>query len=230
MAADLILLLIILFCVLSGYRKGLLMSLCTLLVLVLACLGAAAAREALTPRVSEWMEPRLAEYISSEMQEYARESAGEAAKQAEDSGLEIGGNQVDLSGIVGFLDNMGIDLQQAAEDAAEQYAAPLANTAAEAAARVLVETMAGGVIFCLSFLVIYLVLHSVLLVVNLADHLPVVHSLNHAGGALVGLMTGAFFLTMAMALLTRYGGIAGEMFQGPVAKLIQSIAGVLIRK
>ena len=42
MAVDIILLLIFVVCVLSGYRKGLILSLCTLLMLALSCLGAAA--------------------------------------------------------------------------------------------------------------------------------------------------------------------------------------------
>ena len=44
MAVDIILLLIFVVCVLSGYRKGLILSLCTLLMLALSCLGAAAVQ------------------------------------------------------------------------------------------------------------------------------------------------------------------------------------------
>ena len=46
MAVDIILLLIFVVCVLSGYRKGLILSLCTLLMLALSCLGAAAVQQA----------------------------------------------------------------------------------------------------------------------------------------------------------------------------------------
>lgn len=230
MTVDIVLLLIFLFCILSGYRKGLIMALCTLLVLVLSCLGATAAKEALTPKAAEWLEPRLAAYVSEQMQEFAVESAGQAVRDAEASGIDIGGNQVDVSGIMGFLDNMGVDVQGAAEDTAEKVSQPLAETAAKAAAKVVVEAVAGGLIFCVSFLVIYLVLHSVALAVNLTDHLPVIHSLNHVGGAVIGLLTGAFFLTMAMALLADTRMVPEDFFGGPIAKLIQRIALTLMRR
>lgn len=222
--ADLLLLLIILVCVLSGYRKGLLLSLCTLLVLVLSCLGAAAAREALTPKAEEWLTPRVTAYFSEKMQGYISESVGEAAQNAIDGETEIGGENIDISGWMGFLDNMGIHVQEAAENAAEAISAPIVTSAAETAARILVETVAGGLIFCLSFLVIYMILHGAMLLVNLADHLPVIHSVNHAGGAMVGLLSGAFFLTMAMALLVRSGIADDDVFAGPIAQGLQRIA------
>ncbi len=224
MMADLLLLLIILVCVLSGYRKGLLLSLCTLLVLVLSCLGAAAAQETLTPKAEAWLEPRVTAYFSERMQDFITENAGETAEQAANGEMEIGGHQVDLSGITGLLDNLGVDIPEAAENVAKEISAPLVGSAAETASKILVETVAGGLIFCLSFFVIYMLLHGAMLAVNLADRLPVIHRVNHVGGAVVGLLSGAFFLTMAIALLVRTGVLGEDVLQGSVAQLLRKLA------
>ena len=50
MAVDLILLLVFVVAILSGYRKGIIMALCTLVILVISCFGASAVQRALPPR------------------------------------------------------------------------------------------------------------------------------------------------------------------------------------
>ena len=74
------------------------------------------------------------------------------------------------------------------------------------------------------FLLIYLLLRAVSLIVNLVDRLPVVHTLNHAGGALIGAVSCALFLTVLMGLLVKSGAMEQGSFGGPVAQLLRSIA------
>ena len=97
MAVDIILLLIFVVCVLSGYRKGLILSLCTLLMLALSCLGAAAVQQALTPKVSEWMEPKVTSYLVDVIQDGVEDSTENALEQTGEVGLTIGGKQVTLN-------------------------------------------------------------------------------------------------------------------------------------
>ena len=93
MTVDIILLLIFVVCVLSGYRKGLILSLCTLLMLALSCLGAAAVQQALTPKVSEWMEPKVTSYLVDVIQDGVEDSTENALEQTGEVGLTIGGKQ-----------------------------------------------------------------------------------------------------------------------------------------
>ena len=67
MAVDLILLLVFVVAILSGYRKGIIMALCTLVILVISCFGASAVQRAFTPQAVEWMEPKVAEYIQAQI-------------------------------------------------------------------------------------------------------------------------------------------------------------------
>ena len=67
-------------------------------------------------------------------------------------------------------------------------------------------------------------LRAVSLIVNLVDRLPVVHTLNHAGGALIGAVSCALFLTVLMGLLVKSGAMEQSSFGGPVAQLLRSIA------
>jgi len=218
MIADLVLLLIFLVFILSGYRKGLILSLCTLLVLVLSCLGGAAAQKALTPTVSEWLEPKLTAYLSEQLQEQVSESAGQLT---EESGLTINGKTVSLAGIAQLLESLGIDAERVTQDAATTVTSPVTELAAQAVSQMLVEAIAGTLIFLVAFLVLCLIFHSIGLILNVVDRLPVVHTLNHVGGGLIGLISGAFFLTMAMALLVGTGALPEDTFQGPISRLLR---------
>ena len=84
--------------------------------------------------------------------------------------------------------------------------------------------MAGTVIFLLAFLVIFLVLRLAVLLVNVVDRLPVVHTLNHAGGAVLGGIAAAFCLTMITAVLVQSGLLPKNAAAGPVAQLLRTIA------
>lgn len=220
MAVDIILLLIFVVCVLSGYRKGLILSLCTLLMLALSCLGAAAVQQALTPKVSEWMEPKVTSYLVDVIQDGVEDSTENALEQTGEVGLTIGGKQVTLNDLAGILSGFGLDVQESAQTVAE----PVVQSIAKSISQSVVSSLAGLVIFLVAFLLIYLLLRAVSLIVNLVDRLPVVHTLNHAGGALIGAVSCALFLTVLMGLLVKSGAMEQGSFGGPVAQLLRSIA------
>ena len=221
MTVDIILLLIFVVCVLSGYRKGLILSLCTLLMLALSCLGAAAVQQALTPKVSEWMEPKVTSYLVDVIQDGVEDSTENALEQTGEVGLTIGGKQVTLNDLAGIF---GLDVQESVQGAAQTVAEPVVQSIAKSISQSVVSSLAGLVIFLVAFLLIYLLLRAVSLIVNLVDRLPVVHTLNHAGGALIGAVSCALFLTVLMGLLVKSGAMEQGSFGGPVAQLLRSIA------
>ena len=224
MAVDIILLLIFVVCVLSGYRKGLILSLCTLLMLALSCLGAAAVQQELTPKVSEWMEPKVTSYLVDVIQNGVEDSTENALEQTGEVGLTIGGKQVTLNDLAGILSGFGLDVQESVQGAAQTVAEPVVQSIAKSISQSVVSSLAGLVIFLVAFLLIYLLLRAVSLIVNLVDRLPVVHTLNHAGGALIGAVSCALFLTVLMGLMVKSGAMEQSSFGGPVAQLLRSIA------
>lgn len=222
MTVDIILLLILLVFILSGYRKGLILSLCTLLILIVSCLGASVAQEMLTPKVVSELQPQLTQTISEQLEEQVTVSVDEALDEASNAGITIAGQPVTLGDLLELLSRFGIDVEQSAQNAASDIASPIVESAAATIAYAILNAVVGFVIFVAAFLIIFLVLRVIELCINTVDRLPVVHTLNHLGGGLVGFLNGAFFLLMAMAILTQTGLLSEESLQGPFSGLLYS--------
>jgi hypothetical protein len=218
MTVDLILLLILLVFMLSGYRKGLILSLCSLLILVVACLGATVAQQALTPKVSEYLKPQVTAYVSELLEEQVAENTDAALAS---SGVTIGGQSVSLEELLSLLQRFGIDAETTVQNTVSSASEPLVEAAAEAVSDALTEALSGLLIFLAVFLIIFLLLRSLELGLNTVDRLPVIHTLNHLSGGLIGLISGAFLLTMGMALLVQADAVTDSTFQGPVSTLLR---------
>jgi uncharacterized membrane protein required for colicin V production len=221
MTVDIILLLILLVFMLSGYRKGLILSLCSLLILVVSCLGAAIAQQALTPKVSAYLEPQVTAYVSELLEEQVADSTNAAI--SESSGVTIGGQTVSLEELMELLQRFGLDAETTVQDTVSAVSAPLVETAAEAVSAAITEALAGLLIFLAVFLIVFLLLRSLELGLNTVDRLPVIHTLNHLSGGLIGLISGAFLLTVGMAVLVQSGAVTETTFQGPVAVLLRQL-------
>lgn len=228
MLIDVICLLILVACCLSGYRKGLLMSLCSLLVLVLCCLGASLAQQNLTPKAVAYLEPILTEKVEVQLQAELEDQTQQAVEQAEDTGLVIGGQQVTLGDLADFLGRFGLDVEQSVTEGASEAMEPMVRAAAQAVARAVVEPIAEVLIFFSAFLVLYLVLHSVVLAVNVVDRLPVLHTLNRAGGAIFGLIGGGLMLTVALVVLNRTGFLPEDALEGPLGNVFRQVASQIL--
>lgn len=217
MTADIILLLVLIVFVLSGYRKGLILSLCALLILVVSCLGASVAQEVLTPRVTERVVPQVTEVIAQTLTE--RIHGEDTLTQEQDMGVTIGGQY--LGTLMDLLDSLGLPVEES--EVETDITTPLVTAAAETMAEVIVNAFAGTVIFLGAFLMIYLLLRTLELGLNMVDRLPVIHTLNHLGGGVIGLVSGALVLVMASALLRGTGVFPETAFSGPVSHLLRSI-------
>lgn len=219
MTVDLILLLILLVFMLSGYRKGLILSLCSLLILVVSCLGATVAQQALTPKVSESIKPQVAAYVSELLEQQVAESTNTAI--SESSGVTIGGQSVSLEELLELLRRFGIDAETTVQNTVSSASEPLVEAAAEAVSDAIVDAVAGLLIFLAAFLIIFLLLHGLELGLNTVDRLPVIHTLNHLSGGLIGLISGGFLLTVGMAVLVQSGTVTESTFGGPVSVFLR---------
>lgn len=227
MLIEIIFLLFLVTCGLSGYRKGLIMSLGMLLILVLSSLGATVAQETIAPKVTEAIEPKVQQVVYRQLRQEFAERTEEAVEQAEDTGLSIDGQKVPLEGITGFLGNLGIDLGAQVIEGAEQAMEPALSAAAGAVAHALVEPVAELVIYVGVFLILYLLLHSLTLALNVVERLPVIHTMNRAGGAILGLLGGVLVLTVLMIVCRRTGWLPDDFGKGPLGLLFRGLANRL---
>jgi hypothetical protein len=218
MTVDIILLLILLVFMLSGYRKGLILSLCSLLILVVSCLGATVSQQALTPKISAYLKPQVTAYVSELLEEQVAENTGAAL---ESTGVTIGGESVSPEELLSLLQRFGIDAEATAQEAVSSASEPLIDGAAEAISDTVTDALSGLLIFLAVFLVIFLLLRSLELGLNTVDRLPVIHTLNHLSGGLIGLVSGAFLLTVGMAVLVQADVVTDSTFQGPVSTLLR---------
>lgn len=217
MLIGIIVLLILVFYTLNGYRNGLLLSLCTLLILVLSATGASIAQTALTPAATAYAEPIVAQALEANFREQM-----EAATQDTRDGLDIGDQKIALEDMTGILSRFGIDTADIAMQADDAMQATV-SSAARSIAHAVVPPIAGLVVFLAAFLILYLVLHSLTLVVNLVDRLPVIHTLNHLGGAVMGLLSGLLLLTLLSVVFARAGLLPETMAFGPLGLLFQTL-------
>lgn len=228
MIVDIILVLILVVFVLSGYRKGLILSLCGLLILVVSCLGASVAQELLTPKLVAKLQPQVTAALVSELEEQVSASTEAAIADVGQASFTIGGQTFSVEDVIGLLGRFGLDVEQSAETAVSELAHPIVESAASAIAAMFLDAVVGFVVFLGAFLLIYLVLRTVELSINTVDRLPVIHTLNHLGGGLVGVISGAFLMVVAMTVLGQTGLIPDTAFQGPISGLLQSIVAVFL--
>lgn len=228
MAVDIILLLILVVFTLSGYRKGLILSLCGLLILVVSCLGASVAQELLTPKLVTELHPQVTAALVSELEEQVTTSTEAAIEDAGEAGITIGGQEVTVGDLISLLERFGLDVEQSAQNAVSELSDPIVESAASAMAGMFLDAVVGFVVFLGAFLLIYLVLRTVELSINTVDRLPVIHTLNHLGGGLVGIISGAFLLVVAMTVLSQTGLIPDTAFQGPISGLLRAIVAVIL--
>ena len=220
MLIEVMILLILVACGLSGYRRGLLMSLCTLLILVLCSLGASVAQETLAPKAEAFMEPKVQQVVQQQFQEQIQQGTEQAMEEA--------GQDEPLNNLIGMLERFGVDVEQQVTQGASAAMQPAVEEASHAVAQAVVKPVAELVVYMAAFLILYLLLHSVALAVNVVDRLPVIHTLNRVGGAVLGVLSGVLLLTVLLVVCQRTGWIPEDAASGPLGLLFEKIVSALV--
>ena len=203
---DLVILGLLVYWCVMGFRRGLILSLCSLLAVVVALAGGwYLANHAYEP-LAERLEPislpvvneRADEAISSEASGLVP-SEGTASDQAATDQSSSG----PLSILSGSLQNqVGQQLENFKNNAVQQLAASIAQTVAKA------------VLFLVGFLVILLVWNILFHALHLVAKLPGLHLLNKVLGGAFGLVKGILLLMVAQWLLCDLlGWIPSEIAQ-----------------
>lgn len=182
---DLIVLAILLVFALLGMRKGLILSLFSLVAVLVSLAGALLVSNLFAPTVANWLEPALTPPISSTVQAALPEDLSNAERPAEqllalleDAELPFGLDET----LTEFLQANTLD----AEALVENLTATLVEKTALAIAYI--------VLFLLAFILILIIWHLISRTLNLVAKLPGLHALNKLGGFLFGAVRGALFL------------------------------------
>lgn len=196
---DVILIAILLFFLIRGMRKGLILSLCGLLAVLVALVGANMIADHLAPRVAEAMEPRFAaaieETLGQELEERLAQSGAEAEGVLNDLLSALQGTSLYQS----ISDALQKVVDQGIDEVGETLGVVIAQSIALSVARVL--------LFFISFVLLLVAWNLLSHALDLAFRLPVLSTLNGLGGAALGFLKGAVLLFVAAWLLEYFGGI-----------------------
>lgn len=171
---DLILLAVVLVFALLGARRGLVLSLCSLAAVVLALAAACLVSDALTAPLAGQAAPMLRDFLGERLNEWLR-SGAQALESAD-----------------GFLSRIAQGLLNTEQWAvqSEGFLSEFSQAVAEAVIR--------PVLFLLTFVVALIAWKLISHALDLVARLPVLHTLNTAGGFLFGAVKGGLLLAVLL--------------------------------
>jgi uncharacterized membrane protein required for colicin V production len=191
---DLVLLAALLAFALWGAHRGMILTLCSLLAVLVAFVGASLASTLLTDRVAQAIEPRITAAIEARLEEAVQNTRDD---EPEESGADAQpDDKTTLSGVLSLLEELRLPrgliasvrasvestLDQAVTGAAAQVGAALARS------------LASPLIFLAAFVVILLLWRLLGRTLDLVAKLPGLRLLNRAGGFVFGALRGAVLL------------------------------------
>lgn len=203
---DLVILGLLVYWCVMGFRRGLILSLCSLLAVVVALAGGwYLANHAYEP-LAERLEPIILPVVNERADEaISSEASGlvPSEETASDQAATDQSSSGPLSILSGSLQNqVGQQLENFKNNAVQQLAASIAQTVAKA------------VLFLVGFLVVLLVWNILFHALHLVAKLPGLHLLNKVLGGAFGLVKGILLLMVAQWLLCDLlGWIPSEIAQ-----------------
>ena len=192
---DVVILLILAGFALHGASRGLLLSLCGLVAVLVAFIGGNFLADLLAPKVADYLEPKFASAIESRLEEQMQ-----AALPSSDGALPEASVDVPLADILDILKDMGLyqSAVDAIDKAVEQGMTDVAASTAAAVAASIAETVA--------YMIWTVFSHAL----DLVARLPGLHFLNKTGGALLGLVKGCAILFLCAWVIRYLGHIIPE--------------------
>ena len=188
---------------LYGRNKGFILSLCGLLAIFVAIIGAKVCTDLFAPAVTQTIAPRFSAVIEEQITLNL------------DSRLNdflAGGGQLPVGAITDVLKQLGLYdvlVQSIRDTVAEQSAQTIASVASALAWEV-AELISTVLVFVVSFLLLSVVWFLVSHVLNLAAKLPIIHGLNNLLGGAFGLLQGAMLLFVAAWVMRVAGNLIPE--------------------
>lgn len=227
---DIAIVLALVFFAWRGGKKGLILTVFSLLSIFVAFFGARFISTQFAKPVSNIIRPSIQltieEVLTGQTPDNAAASAVSpllpAAGQDEDGGDDaLPAPDFTLQQILDLLDESELfsGLRDYLEDAIEDKTLEVTTTAAAAVSSYLAQLMAAALLFGLSFVGILLVWFLVSRAMDIAFKLPILSAVNTGGGAVLGLAKGVLVL-MVLVWLARLAGLITDENAGPVVRLM----------
>lgn len=189
---DLVIVAVLVLFVWRGWKKGLLLSLCGLVVALLAFWGAGFLADTLDDPVAHAVEPKLTELIEENLSD--RFTSEDANADPIDDLREMGG-----------LYAWAADALTETRQAMDSMVLDTVQGVARSAARAIATQAAHSVIFAVAFVLLFVVLTLLLHALDLVAKLPGLHFCNGLGGGLIGLVKGFVILLVVISCLRMFG-------------------------
>lgn len=191
---DAAILAVLVICLAVGCHRGLLLSLCGLVVVVAAYVGAGVAADTLATPVSDFLQPKLAETIEDGITRHMANDT-HAEEEAPLDALQ------DMGGLYAWaaeqLEDVQAEIGQAIADSV--------TAVAVAAAGAVAARLAHSILFVVAFAVLFLLLTLLLHALDFVAKLPGLHFCNALGGGIIGLAKGVLYIFVAVCLLQIFG-------------------------
>lgn len=199
---DIVILAVVAFFLWRGASKGLVLSLCGLLAVVVAFVGSSLLASSLAPKIGAALEPKFAAAIEEQLDKQIANSVprpGDTAPAAPED--------FPLQDVLEALRGMGLyeDLIGSIDKAVNDGMLDVAASAAAAVAAAIAQSVAYMVVFLICFILIMIAWTLLAHGLDLVTKLPGLNALNKAGGAAIGLVKAVIILFIA-AWLLRYSG------------------------
>lgn len=196
---DIVIAAVLLFFLWQGCKKGFVLTLCSLLAVFVALIGASVVSNALAEPAAKAVEP----IIEARIQESLTEAIEHTEFVAVGGGVAEKPEEVALAGVIQHLKESKLyqgfaDSFQAAVDSG---VAEVTTNAAKAMAHFVAVQIARNVIFTVSFVLILIGWFFLSRALDLVAKLPVLNSVNRWGGGIIGLCKGALIVFAAVWLL-----------------------------
>ena len=205
---DLIIVAVFIIFAAVGAHRGLVLSLCGLLAVLVAFVGASFAARTLSPIVANALEPRFAAAIEEQLNEQIRNSQIQTGLTDPAAG-EVSPDTLPLQDVLNALRDMGFyeTLIDSVNQAVEDGMTAVAASAAAQVAAAIAQSAAYLIIFLVGFVLILVIWKLISRALDLVARLPGLHFLNKSLGALFGLIQACIILFVAAWLLQFFGGI-----------------------
>ena len=221
---DGILAVILLIFVIVGAKRGMILTLCSLLAVIVALVGAAWLSNTYAPKLADVLEPKITRSVEKKIDAVIeREFSGEADPEdgsgeettVRENGIHLPGagelsvgdlfDKLDLSNIkIPGLNGLG-ELIAKLKDRIKNGTLDATANAVETVAGTLALSIARVILFVAGFVVVLLLWHLLARLLDLVAKLPVLEQANTLGGALLGLLKGSIFFFLGGWVLRSIG-------------------------
>lgn len=196
---DVIIAAVLLFFLWLGWRKGFVLTLCSLLAVFVALIGASLLSNALAEPAAKAVEP----IIEARIQESLTEAIQSTEFVAVDGGVAEKPEELPLRAVISHMKESKLyhGFADAFQKAVDSGVAQVTTNAAKAMAHFVAVQIARTVIFAVAFIAVLIAWFFISHTLDLVARLPVLSTVNRWGGGAVGLVKGALVVFIAVWLL-----------------------------